>query len=435
MSIPVFQDIPTIEDEEETVRRRREQIERTETEVRTNIDTAQEKQKEDYAKRKRGSRYVELKEGDKVLLHNSKKYNKKSKGSLENNYTGPYVICSVQKKTAQLKDLKGVMLKTRVNIDRLKAFKDAAVASKEGPADGVEVTRADSTPTMDRSAVEVEGKQREGTASTPSTDAHAQVVEENQTKTVASSTDRSALEVQENQTASPVSTPSTVKQPALVVEPGQASSAGSTLSDDRSSLEVEGTQVLLPESTPSVERPDLDDGMKQRVKPGLTPTVDKLVSGVEGRQTMLPDSTGSKLKRRQAHSQRSKASSILKRSQASSAVKSSQASTPGTTAGVRKDQAAVEVRPAPTAQQTAWEKVENSILMLTDRTSSATDQETKFLMQSIHSGVFKDVLAKVQQLSFPTLHSPQQCQDLIETDPVTSFVSEVIFKASYFVLQ
>lgn len=84
------------------------------------IKRSQEKQKEQYRKRK-GLINYNFKEGSKVLRRNMKQKTRKGSKS-EDRWLGPYIIVGLSKTTCCLKNKSGKMLKNRVNINQLKPY-------------------------------------------------------------------------------------------------------------------------------------------------------------------------------------------------------------------------------------------------------------------------------------------------------------------------
>lgn len=85
-----------------------------------NIKKAQEKQIEQYRKRK-GIISHHIKIGDNVLRRNMKQ--KTRKGSKdEDRWLGPFEVVQISKTTCVLKNKEGKQLKTRVNINQLKPY-------------------------------------------------------------------------------------------------------------------------------------------------------------------------------------------------------------------------------------------------------------------------------------------------------------------------
>jgi len=100
---------------------RSDRMEEVKKVVNNNIDVAQAKQKEGYKKRVR-RQYTPLAVGDHVLVRNSRKDTTKKKGNLQPNYEGPYTIVDIKGKMAELSNRKGLSLKTKISLDRLKVF-------------------------------------------------------------------------------------------------------------------------------------------------------------------------------------------------------------------------------------------------------------------------------------------------------------------------
>ncbi|KAJ8301877.1 hypothetical protein KUTeg_020864 [Tegillarca granosa] len=115
---------PNPEDIENLVKERLETMDKVNSEIDRNIEKAQKKQKDDYKKRaEKGRPFTNFNVNDAVLVFNSKKASTKRKGNLTPNYEGPYTIANLEGKSATIKNESGVMLKKKVNIDRLKHFK------------------------------------------------------------------------------------------------------------------------------------------------------------------------------------------------------------------------------------------------------------------------------------------------------------------------
>ncbi|KAJ8303667.1 hypothetical protein KUTeg_018777 [Tegillarca granosa] len=80
--------------------------------------------KDDCKKRaEKGRPFTNFNVNDAVLVFNSKKASTKSKGNLTPNYEGPYTLVNLEGKSATIKNESGVVLKKKVNVDRLKHFK------------------------------------------------------------------------------------------------------------------------------------------------------------------------------------------------------------------------------------------------------------------------------------------------------------------------
>ena len=102
--------------------------------VKENMKKAQEKQKKDFKKNsQRGRKFIHFSIGDKVLVHNSRRYNKKSKANLAQNYDGPYIVVNIEGTKVTLKNEKGLVLKKQYSVDRLKLFQEENTGSEEKP--------------------------------------------------------------------------------------------------------------------------------------------------------------------------------------------------------------------------------------------------------------------------------------------------------------
>lgn len=99
--------------------------------VDENIKKAQEKQIEQYRKRK-GVVSHHFKKGDQVLRRNMKQ--KTRKGSKrEDRWLGPYEILEMSKTTCVLQNKAGKCLKTRVNTNQLKPYLQATLSFNTKP--------------------------------------------------------------------------------------------------------------------------------------------------------------------------------------------------------------------------------------------------------------------------------------------------------------
>ena len=96
-----------------------------------NIKGAQEKQKQQYAKRKGMAEY-DFKIGDKVLRRNMQQKTRKGK-KMEDRWLGPYIIVEITKTSCLLKNKSGKILKQRINICQLKPYleKDDTSVNKD----------------------------------------------------------------------------------------------------------------------------------------------------------------------------------------------------------------------------------------------------------------------------------------------------------------
>lgn len=89
--------------------------------VSKNISAAQEKQKRDYNRRKCVINH-HFKTGDQVLWRNMLQVTKKGH-KMEDKWHGPYVVAGESKKgVCVLKNMVGVVLKKRVNVNQLKPY-------------------------------------------------------------------------------------------------------------------------------------------------------------------------------------------------------------------------------------------------------------------------------------------------------------------------
>lgn len=103
--------------------------------VKNNVTESQEKQKKQYAKkRKVDSKSDKIKKGDKVLLFNARKSSRKG-SKMEKSWKGPYEVHDISDKgVATLTQLDGILLNTKCNIKHLKKY-------VERDANEIEVTK------------------------------------------------------------------------------------------------------------------------------------------------------------------------------------------------------------------------------------------------------------------------------------------------------
>ena len=95
----------------------------------SNIKAAQEKHKEQYARRKGIVKY-NFNIGDKVLRCNMQQKTKKGK-KMEDRWLGPYVIIELSNTSCLLKNHSGKILKQRINLCQLKSYFEPTANSDE----------------------------------------------------------------------------------------------------------------------------------------------------------------------------------------------------------------------------------------------------------------------------------------------------------------
>ena len=92
----------------------------TTNEVVLNVERAQERQKAEYARRRRVGDTISI--GDKVLKYNARKRTPKG-DVLQADYSGPYLVANIHSKRAALTELNGRPLKTNYSTDHLRLYR------------------------------------------------------------------------------------------------------------------------------------------------------------------------------------------------------------------------------------------------------------------------------------------------------------------------
>ena len=115
-----------------------------------NIKKAQEKQRKDYDKR-HGKPETTVPIGSKVLLQNLKRQDRKV-GRFSYKWIGPYTLESISTKgLCELKNSKGVTLKTKYNVSLIKPFNDGKSSQEFNPlsvsTDQIDEIESQTTPT------------------------------------------------------------------------------------------------------------------------------------------------------------------------------------------------------------------------------------------------------------------------------------------------